>query len=57
MVHMAHYVKCLNIVIILDAVNVINDKLCMMVRSIELYLCIPLSVTLIVFQGYSGVKH
>ena len=34
----------------------INVKLCMMVVLIELYPLIPLSVTLIAFQGHSSVK-
>ena len=37
-------------------VNVINVKLCMMVLLLELYLFIPLSVTLTIFQGHSNVK-
>ena len=35
--------------------NIINFKLCMMVVLIELYPFIPLSVTLIVFQGDRSV--
>ena len=40
-----------------DTINVINVKLCMVVVLTELYPFIPLSVTLIVFQGHSSVKQ
>ena len=40
-----------------DIINVINVKLCMMVLLIELYLFIPLSITLTIFQGHSTVKQ
>ena len=46
--------------IFLDTINVmkINVKLCMMVLChVELYLFIPLSVTLITFQDYSSTKE
>ena len=43
-------VENLNIRIFLHAINVINLKLCVMVLLIELYLFIPPSVTLNVFQ-------
>ena len=49
--------KNFNIVIFLDAINMINVKLCMMVVLIEFFPFIPLSVTLNVFQGHSSVKH
>ena len=39
-----------------DALNMINGKLCMMLVLIKLYPLIPLSVTLVVFQGHSSVK-
>ena len=41
-----------------DTVNidVVNVELCMMVLLFELYLCIPLSVTLPGSQSHSGVK-
>ena len=42
--------------ILLDAVNVVSVKLCLMVMLIELYPFMPLSVTLAVFQSHSGVK-
>ena len=44
--------------VFLDTVNidVVNVELCMMVLLFELYLCIPLSVTLPGSQSYSGVK-
>ena len=48
--------KNFNIVIISDTMNMINVKLCMMVVLSELYPFIPLSVTLIVFEGHSNVK-
>ena len=40
-----------------DDMNMINVTVCMMVILIELYPFIPLSVTLIVFQGHSTVKQ
>ena len=45
--------KNFNVVIFLDAVNIINVKLWIIVVLIELYPFIPLSVTLIIFQGHS----
>ena len=45
-----------NIGIYSDTINVINVKLSMMVLLIELYLIIPLSVTLSIFQGQSNVE-
>ena len=50
-------VKNFNIRNFSDIINVINAKLCMMVLLIELYLFIPLSVTLAIFQGHSNVKQ
>ena len=50
-------VKNCSIGIYSNTVNVINVKLCMMALLIELYLLIPLSVTLIVFQGHSDIKQ
>ena len=35
----------------------LNVKLCLMVLLIELYLFIPLSVTLTIFQGHKSVKQ
>ena len=49
--------KNFNVVIFSDTINLINVKLCMIVALLELYPCIPLSVTLIVFQGHSSVKQ
>ena len=49
--------KKINIAIFLDTINMMNVKLCTMVVLIELYLFIPLLVTLIVFQGHSNVKQ
>ena len=40
-----------------DTRSVINVKLCMILLLIELYLFIPLSVTLTLFQGHSSVKQ
>ena len=40
-----------------DTINVINIKRCMMVLLIELFLFIPLSWTLTIFQGHSSVKQ
>ena len=49
--------KTVNIGIHSDTINVINVKLCMVVLLIELYLVIPLSVTLTTFQGHSSVAQ
>ena len=43
--------------IFLDTINMLNVKLCMMVILTVFYSFIPLSVTLIVFQGHSIVKQ
>ena len=40
-----------------DIIIVVNVNLCMMVLLIEVYLFIPLSVTLTIFQGHSNVKQ
>ena len=45
------FVENFNIGILSDSTNVINVKLCMMVLLIELYLFIPLSVTLTIFHN------
>ena len=50
-------VENFNIGIFSDIMNVINIKLCMMVLLIELYLFIPLSAALIIFQGHSNLKQ
>ena len=55
-------VKCLlvenfNIGIYSDTIDVINVELRMTVLFIELYLFIPLSVTLNTFQGHSNVEY
>ena len=50
-------VKNFNIGIYSYKINVINAKLCMMVLLVELYLFIPLSVTVTFSQGHSNVKH
>ena len=50
-------VKNLSMEIVSDTINVTNAKLCMMVLLIELYLFIPLSVTLIISQGHNNVKQ
>ena len=55
-------VKCLrllktNIGIYSDTINAINFKLCMVILLIEIYLFIPLSVTLTVFQSHSSVEQ
>ena len=46
----------LNIAIFSDTINMMNFKLCMVVVLIDLYPFIPLSVTLIEFQGHSSVS-
>ena len=48
--------KNFNIAIFSDAGNMVNVKLCMIVLLIELYLFIPLSVTLSVFH-HSSIKQ
>ena len=40
-----------------NAINVINVNLCTLVLLIELYLFIPFSMILTIFQGHSNVKH
>ena len=49
-------VENFNIGISTDTINVINVTLCKMILLIELYLFIPFSVTLIIFQGNSNVE-
>ena len=48
-----------NFTIFSDTINVIDVKLCMMVHLllIELYLLIPLSLTLTIFQGHNSIKQ
>ena len=46
-----------NNVIFLNAINMVSVKLCMVVILVELYSFIPLSVTLIVFQGHSNIQQ
>ena len=55
---MSRLVENMNIEIYSDTINVINVKLCMIVLLIELYLFIPLSVTLTIFRNgsHSSVK-
>ena len=40
-----------------DTMTVVNIKLCMMVLLIKLYLFIPLSMTLAIFQGLDSIKQ
>ena len=54
---MSGLVESFNIGIYSDTINVKNVKLCMMVLLVELYLFIPLSVTLTIFQGHSNVEQ
>ena len=54
---MSEIVENFNIRIYSDTINVVNVELCMMVLLIELYLFIPLSVALAIFQGHSNVEH
>ena len=49
-------VENFNIRIYSDIVNMINVKLGMMVLLIEVYLLIPLAVTLTMFQGHKNVN-
>ena len=53
----AYVEKKINVAVFSDTINVINVKLCMMVVLIELYPFIPLTVTLIAFQGHSSIKQ
>ena len=48
--------KNLNFASFSDTINMINVQLCVMVVLIELYPFIPLSVTLIIFQGHVVAK-
>ena len=50
-------VKIFIIGIYSDTMTVVNIKLCMMVLLIKLYLFIPLSMTLTIFQGHSNVEE
>ena len=54
---MSGLVKNCYIGIYSDTMYVINVEVCMMVLLIELYLFIPLSVTLTIFQGNSTFKQ
>ena len=49
--------KNFNTAIFLDTINVSNVTLWMMVLLIELFLLIPLSVTVTIFQGQRSVKQ
>ena len=49
--------KNFNVAIFSDTINVINDKICMIVLLIELYLSIPITLILTIFQGHWGVKE
>ena len=51
------YGKNFNIAIFLDAINIMNVKLYMMVVLIELYPLKQLSVTLVLFQGHSSFQQ
>ena len=46
-----------NIKIYPDTINVINVNLCMMLVLIELYVLMPLSMTLTIFQGHSNIEQ
>ena len=49
--------KNFNIAIFSDTINMIIVQLFMMIVLTELYLFIPLSATLIIFQGHNSVKQ
>ena len=53
--HVPGLVENFNIGFYLDAINVINVKLCMMVLLSKPYQFVPLSVTLTIFDGHSNV--
>ena len=40
-----------------DTVDVIHVKLCMMIAPIALYLFIPLSLTLTIFESHTNVEQ
>ena len=46
-----------NVAVFLDAINVINVRLCMKGLLNKLYLFVPLSVTMTMFQGCSSIKQ
>lgn len=46
-----------DIVILLDTMNVLNVKLCMITILTELYLYVPLLVTFTTFQGHNSIRH
>ena len=50
-------VENFNIGIYSDIIRVINVKICAMVLLADHYLFIPLSITLITFQGHSNIKQ
>ena len=54
---MSGLVENLNIGIYSDTINVTKVKLCMTVLLIELYLFIPLSVTLTVLKDHRSFKQ
>ena len=43
--------------VVLDTMNVINVKLCIVVLFIEHYLFMPLTLTLTLFQGHSNAEQ
>ena len=49
-------VKNFNVVIFSDTISAINVKLCVVVLVTELYPCMPLSATLMIFQSHSSVR-
>ena len=46
-----------NIGIYSDTINVINVKLCVWIQLTELYLFMPPSMTLTIFQGHSNLEQ
>ena len=51
----AGLVENFNIEIFSDTINVLNLTVCMIALLIELYLFIPFSVTLTIFQGHRSI--
>ena len=51
-----HFKNFIIVIFFVDSINVISVKFCMMVLFFELYLFIPFSVTLTLFQSHTIVE-
>ena len=49
--------KNFNLANVLDTINIINDKLCIMLLLTKLYPYTPVSMTLSVFQGHTIIRQ